>query len=177
MTALVTRPLRRDEVETVWSIDRSEVIERIYVMRDGALELKPAFFDVRGWPPNEDAIYTPQLYAAFDRGATFTGVFDGAQLAAVAVVDTKPVGVARDLVQLLFLHVGRLYRDRGLGAELFEQARGIARERGARGLYVSATPSEHTVRFYTRMGCRVLAEPDPELFADEPEDIHFECPV
>jgi predicted N-acetyltransferase YhbS len=80
-------------------------------------------------------------------------------------------------VQLTFLHVSRAYRDHGLGARLFAGARTIARARGARGLYVSATPSEHTIGFYLRMGCRVLAEPDPELFALEPEDIHLECEV
>lgn len=171
------RTLRRDEVERVWSIERAEVIERIYVMRDGRIELTPAFFDVRGWPPGEAEKYTPLLYEEFDRGATFTGAFDGDTLVGVAVVDTPLVGPWRDLVQLSFLHVSRAYRDQGLGRRLFEHARGLARERGVRGLYVSATPSEHTIGFYLARGCRVLAEPDPALFALEPEDIHLECDV
>jgi hypothetical protein len=44
-------------------------------------------------------------------------------------------------------------------------------------MYISATPSEHTVDFYMRLGCRLAAEPDPELYAFEPEDIHLECDV
>ena len=171
------RTLRRDEVERVWEIERAEVIERIYVMRDGQLELTPAHFDMRGWPPGEAATYTPLLYEQVDRGAVFTGAFDGEALVGVAVVDTPLVGPRRDLVQLSFLHVGRAYRDQGLGRRLFEHAQGLARERGVRGLYVSATPSEHTIGFYLARGCRVLAEPDPALFALEPEDIHLECPV
>jgi len=52
-----------------------------------------------------------------------------------------------------------------------------ARTRGARQMYVSATPSENTIHFYQRRGCLLAALPDPELFALEPEDIHLVCPV
>src|SRR5580704_18139112 len=72
-------------------------------------------------------------------------------------------------------HVSNSYRNRGLGTQLFELARATARERGAKRLYISATPSEHTINFYLRLGCAVVEEPDPELFELEPEDIHLEC--
>jgi len=62
-----------------------------------------------------------------------------------------------------------------LGTQLFERAKAAARERGARRLYISASPSENTVNFYLRLGCEVAAAPDPELFELEPEDIHLEC--
>ena len=89
--------------------------------------------------------------------------------------DTVWRGPRRDLLQLVLLHVDRRYRDQGLGRQLFVRAEAGARARGAPGLYVSATPSRHTVSFYHGCGCRVLAEPDPELFAVEPEDIHLIC--
>jgi hypothetical protein len=63
------------------------------------------------------------------------------------------------------------------GRQLFAHAQAAAQERWARGLYISATPSTHTVGFYRSLGCRLIAEPDPELFALEPEDIHFVCPL
>ncbi|EPO8012708.1 GNAT family N-acetyltransferase, partial [Pseudomonas aeruginosa] len=40
-------------------------------------------------------------------------------------------------------------------------------------LYVSATPSQNTVDFYTRLGCRLCMEPDEELYRLEPEDVHL----
>ena len=46
---------------------------------------------------------------------------------------------------------------------------------GAAGLYISATPTENTIRFYLGLGCRVIPQPDPQLFAEESEDIHLEC--
>ena len=63
------------------------------------------------------------------------------------------------------------------GLELFALARGEAKARGAARIYVSATPSERTVRFYLAGGCKVLAEPDQRLFELEPEDIHLLCEV
>ena len=44
-------------------------------------------------------------------------------------------------------------------------------------MYISATPSEHTINFYLRQGCVVASEVDPELFALEPEDIHLVCRI
>jgi predicted N-acetyltransferase YhbS len=175
LDGLTWRRLQREEIGRVFEIDRREIIHRVFDLRDGALVARAAFFDMAGWSPSEREHTLPWLEASFDRGARFVAVFDRDQIVGVAVVDTVLLGPERDLVQLSFLHVGRDCRDRGLGTALFDEATRIARELGARGLYVSATPSEHTVRFYQARGCRVTAEPDPELFSREPEDIHFEC--
>lgn len=169
------RELLRDEIRQVWSIDRSEVIEAAYHLVDGALVLEREHHDVRGWPPGEEAKYGPILQACFDRGGWFYGLFDDDQLVGAAVLDSRFIGRHRDQLQLEFLHVGRSYRDRGLGRDLFERARHEARRRGARRLYISATPSKHTIDFYLRRGCRITPEPDPELLELEPHDIHLEC--
>lgn len=57
---------------------------------------------------------------------------------------------------------------------LFEVAATKARELGARLLYVSATPSEHTIHFYLSLGCQVTEDVDWALYELEPEDIHLE---
>lgn len=180
--SLIFRELTRDEIDRIWTIDRREHIARLYRVVDGALRLEALGADVPGWHADTIAQTAPMLHAMFDRGARFFAAFDapaaaGEQLAGVSVLDTLPRGERGDLLQLAFMHVGRDYRDRGVGRRLFEQAREAAQGRGARGLYISATPSEHTVRFYQRRGATLLAMPDPELFALEPEDIHLECIV
>ncbi|MBX0326436.1 GNAT family N-acetyltransferase [Oscillochloris sp. ZM17-4] len=169
------RLLARDEIALVWTIDRREVIDHVYYLRDGVLVLQPEHYDMQGWPPGEAEMYTPLLLACYERGGVFTGAFDDATLAGVVVVDTVWRGPQRNLLQLEFLHVSRPYRGQGLGRRLFAHAQAVASARGASGLYVSATPSEHTIHFYQRLGCQVIAEPDPELFAREPEDIHLVC--
>ena len=171
------RQLTRGEIELIWTIDRREIVERVYRIEGGELRLGPGYFDVPGWRADTVRKTTPLLYAVFDRGGAFFAAFEGDQLVGVAVLDTVWRRARGDLLQLEFLHVSRDYRGRGLGGRLFEQARSAARERGARGLYISATPSENTIRFYQRRGSVVMALPDAQLFALEPEDIHLECAV
>jgi GNAT superfamily N-acetyltransferase len=174
---MLLRTLERREIELIWTIDRREYIENIYRLEDGELLLEPHNFDVPGWHPDTPRTSTPWLYESFDRGGLFFGAFDGEQLAGVAALDTIWRGQRGDLLQLEFMHVGRGYRAQGLGTRLFEQARSGARTRGARGLYISATPSENTIRFYQGRGAVLIDAPDPELYAREPEDIHLECAV
>jgi predicted N-acetyltransferase YhbS len=172
-----SRPLTRDEIPLIFSIDRAELIENIYYFENGGLVLRPERYDMQGWPPGEPELNIPHLFDCFDRGGWFYGLFDGDQLAAVAVLESRLISPQGDQLQLKFLHVGRSYRRQGLGTQLFDLAKGEARRRGARRLYISATPSENTVDFYLRRGCMLVRQPDPELFALEPEDIHLECEV
>jgi len=177
VSGLEFRLLGRDELELIWTIDRAEFIERIYRLEDGELRLHPHNFDVPGWDPENVQRWTPLFYESYDLGAMYFGAFDGGALVGIAMLDTIWRGPQRDLLALELFHVGRDYRGTGVGTRLFEQARDGARERGARGLYVSATPTENTIRFYLGRGCVVLETPDAELFALEPEDIHLECVV
>jgi len=129
---------------------------------------------MRGWPPGTAGKNTPILEASHDDGGWFFGLFDGHRLAGVAVLGSRFVGKQPRMLQLEFLHVSSPYRRRGLGTQLFNLAAAEARRRGAEWMYISATPSENTIGFYLRLGCRVALEPDPELFELEPEDIHLE---
>ncbi|HBN8295004.1 TPA: GNAT family N-acetyltransferase [Pseudomonas aeruginosa] len=167
------RLLRRDEIPLVWEIDRSEVIEHLYSVEAGQLVLRPEFYDMRGWPEGEAEHYTPILLDCFDRGGWFLGLFDQGHLIGAVVLDPRRLGPERDWLQLKFLHLSHAYRRRGLGAHLFHLAATQARHLGASALYVSATPSQNTVDFYMRLGCRLCMEPDEELYRLEPEDVHL----
>jgi GNAT superfamily N-acetyltransferase len=174
---MIIRSLTRDEIEMIWTIDRSEVHDHVYRMQDGMLVLTTSYFDITGWAPGQVENDTPLLYAIFDRGGTFLGMLNDDQLVGVAVVDTVPLGKARDQVQLKYLYVSCVYRQQGVGTRLFEAARVTARARGAKFLYVSATPTQNTVNFYLQRGCVLADPPDPDLFALEPDDIHLVCAV
>jgi len=171
------RPLARDEIPSLWSIDRSELIENVYDLVGGALVLRPERHDVKGWPPGERERDMTLLRDCFDHGGSFWGAFEGGALAGAAVLESRFIGRPRDQLQLKFLHVGRAYRRMGLGRTLFEMAVARARELGAKRLYISATPSENTIGFYLRRGCRVTEEIDAALFALEPKDIHLELAI
>ena len=171
------RELKENEVDLVWTIDRSEVIENLYYYEKGALVRTPEHFELSGWPPGGPEQYTPILSNCVQRGGWFYGFFDDQRLVAVVLLECKFIGAEKDQLQLKFLHVSRTYRGQGLGRQLFDMAAQKAREKGAKRLYISATPSEQTIHFYQSMGCTVTNELDPDLFALEPEDIHLECQV
>jgi predicted N-acetyltransferase YhbS len=171
---IVGRALRRDEVEQVWQIDRREVIASVYYLEAERLILRHEHYEMTGWPPGESATYTPLLFDCFDRGGWFYGLFDQSVLIGVVVLESKFIGKHQDLLQLKFMHVSCAYRGEGVGHRLFNLAAAKARLLGAKGLYISATPSEHTVNFYVHLGSVLTHDPDPELIKLEPEDIHLE---
>jgi hypothetical protein len=51
----------------------------------------------------------------------------------------------------------------------------LARENGTEQIYVSSIPTRNSVDFYLRQGFQLTNTPHPELFAQEPEDIHMVC--
>lgn len=177
LAAFTGRKLLREEIDRIWTIDRREVIENIYYYGEGKLTLRPEHYDMSGWPPGEGEKYSPILADCYNRGGWFYGLWNGDRLCAAAVLENRWIGSPPDMLQLKFLHVSHGLRGIGLGKTLFEYARECARQMGARRLYISATPSENTVNFYLRRGCRLAAQSDPELFELEPEDIHLECPI
>jgi predicted N-acetyltransferase YhbS len=168
------RELERHEIRDIWSIDRAEVVDKVYCRAGKELILKSEHHDVQGWPPGEPERDGPILLDCFDHGGTFYGAFDGEILIGATVLESRFIGRDKDQLQLKFLHVSRRHRRAGLGCTLFDKAVAKATELGARRLYISATPSENTVRFYLRRGCRVTDDVDAALFKLEPEDIHLE---
>lgn len=167
------RPLARDEVELIWTIDRAEVHHHTYELRGGGLVRTPNYFEIPGWRPDAVEKETSVLLDCFDRGGTFLGVFDAEALVGLSVLESARVGSASDQMQLAYLYVSRAYRGRGVGMQLFEAAVSVARGAGANALYVSATPTQNTVDFYLNRGCVLASDPDPMLLAAEPDDIHL----
>jgi len=171
------RDIERHEICDIWSIDRAEVIDKVYYHENGKLVLKPEHHDVQGWPAGEPERDGAILLECFERDGTFCGAFDGDMLIGAMVLESRFIGRERDQLQLKFLHVDRRHRKAGLGSTLFDKAVGRARALGARRLYISATPSENTMRFYLRRGCRVTDDVDAALFELEPKDIHLEFEI
>lgn len=61
----------------------------------------------------------------------------------------------------------------GIGRRLSDELDLIARDAGDTEIVVSATPSPNTVRFYMIRGYELMAQPLPELYELEPEDVHL----
>jgi len=173
---LIERELTEADLPLLAQIDRSELVEECYRVESSELILYPARFDMRGWPEGEAEENARVLEKCWRSGGWLHGLFDGETLVAAVVVDNRVIhNQGLKMRQLKFLHISRDYRGQGLGGRLFARACEHGREVAAEALYVSATESRNTVEFYQRQGCRLLAQPDPELLALEPHDIHFYC--
>ena len=96
------RELLRKEIERIWTIDRSEVIDHIYYYENGALVLRQEHYDMPGWPPGETEKYTSILVECFDRGGWFYGMFDDEKLIGVVVLESRFIGKKQDQLQQVF---------------------------------------------------------------------------
>ena len=169
------RSFSSTDLPRIRDIDRSEAIDVLYIQRGTQLEERHGDFDAPNWFTEGDGehsyaeqqAYVEKLLAS---GAVALGAFDGERLAGIGVLFPH---LRRGIAQLAYLHVSNGYRAGGIGKRLSDDLDRIARGGGDTEIVVSATPSRNTVRFYMARGYQPMAEPLPELFALEPEDVHL----
>lgn len=172
---IAIRALPGSELERIGEVDRSEHITGLFRYRDGVLARRAADERVPPWHPtgadeHSVAARVTQWRPILERGGTLLGAFDGEALAGFAIYRPR---LAEGIANLAALFVGQPYRRRGVASRLAGEVVRLARGDGARRLYVSATPSDSAVGFYRRFGFEPTDEPNAELFALEPEDIHL----
>ena len=105
-----------------------------------------------------------------DAGGIAIGAFSNGRLVGIGVVVPH---LRAGTAQLAFLHVSEGFRATGIGRRLSDELDLIARDAGDTEIVVSATPSENTVRFYLSRGYELMAQPLPDLYELEPEDVHM----
>jgi len=171
---LKIRRMGDDELVRIRDIDRTEAIRVGYEQRGAKLHRMDVEWDTPGWFEGEgDHSFARMIGFAetsVAKGSTAIGAFDGKRLAGIAIYRPR---LAETMGQLALLHVSCQYRRQGVASRLFEEVLRLATGDGARRLYVSATPSGSAVGFYTSRGFQPTDTPDPELLAEEPQDIHM----
>ncbi len=173
------RKLETDAIELIREIDRSEYIETLYSVDGGRLHSEAVQIDVPPWDAEGDGEHSSarrvtELRPVVARGAALLGAFIDDAFAGIAIVEPEFEGRT---AWFAFLHVSRKFRRRGVAAALWDAGEEIAIAADATSMYVSATPSGSAVGFYTSRGCRLADKPHPELYAEEPDDIHLICPI
>jgi GNAT superfamily N-acetyltransferase len=171
-------PVRTDDVSIIAAIDRAEHVDTEYRVVDGKLEAVPATipdipaWDTEGNGPHSVAHHIAFCESALARGGVLFATYDGERPAGLATVvpEFEP-----PMAWLALFFVSRPYRRQGLAQSLWNAAANLARDQGARTLYVSATPTESAVGFYLSRGCRLANPVHQELFELEPEDVHLIC--
>jgi len=173
--SITYRPLVASDLERIGEIDRTERIERSFVQHGTRLDERVGDFHASPWLSQGDGEHSVAHQRAECERHLAAG---GVARAALAGERLVGIGLVRPhlrprIAQLAFLHVSNGYRGRGIGVQLVIELERLARELGATEMVVSATPSANTVRFYLQRGFEPMAEPLPELYEREPEDVHM----
>jgi predicted N-acetyltransferase YhbS len=171
---LKIREINRQQIEEVRNLNRREIVEQVYYYKKDLLVLKDEYHDIRDWNPDELEQNIKDLYDLHDRGGIFYGAFLDHKLIGIIALESNFIGSNKNQLQVLFLHIDAKHRDKGLGTKLMSLVKKRAKRMGARRLYISATPSKHTIDFYLGLGCKLASEINPKLYELEPEDIHLE---
>jgi N-acetylglutamate synthase-like GNAT family acetyltransferase len=167
------RQLKDSEIGKIAEIDRTEHVTLGYVYRDGKLEQEKVDWRVPRWPREGSwgvEARIKQVTRILQEGGMMLGAFDGALLVGIAGLRYN---LTDTMAQLTTMFVSTDYRRQGIAAMLAAEIIRLAKEAGAQGLYVSATPSESAVGFYRSQGFRLAEKVNKELYALEPEDIHM----
>ena len=167
--AFTLRRLAETDLHLASGIDVSEDGRLLYRYRNGELTTERREWHRPAW----DAAQWQEKIAGWAqvlRWDVVIGAFDGATLVGMASLRYR---LTETVAQLVSLHVSRSYRRHGVATLLLDELLRLARQNGARELYVSASETESAVGFYTRQGFAPTAHPDQRLYALEPEDIHM----
>lgn len=167
------RPMAKEEIRQFHQLNRSEIVRQVYYFRAGKLELEDEFYDIPDWSSEDKEERIQYLEDLYDKGGVIVGAFDDELLVGVGTLGVRFMGENKTLLNLDGLWVSSTHRKQGVGSQLVDQITKIAKERGAQGLYVSATESKNTVQFYLNKGFIPTDTPDPILFDKEPRDIHM----
>ena len=169
------RHLRQSDLGRLAGIDRSDYSDTWCVVRGGVVCQEKREFRHVGFSQEHWRKMAEEWGESLRRGdILLVGAFDGGDPVGVAGLETdRRYGWNRNMYNFGPIWVSREYRGRGIGKRLFLMVLKEAEELDVDALYVSATPVPGTVGFYMSMGCRLLKSPDPELYRQEPEDIHM----
>jgi len=169
------RNLKKEEIEKIKEINREESVNKVFYHENGRLKLKNENYGATNewWQEKEVPHIIPRIQKIFDNGGLVYGAFRKGKLVGLAAVENKFLKNHTDLMNLDALYVSNKLRGKKLGYKLLKKAEEFAKKKKAKGLYISATPSKHTVDFYIKNGAELVDDPNDRLFKREPEDIHL----
>jgi ribosomal protein S18 acetylase RimI-like enzyme len=167
------RELGLTELGRIREIDRSEHADAVYVVDDGGLRRVVRMLELPTWTEAELAETMQRLSGSVAAGGVFLGVLDGTALVAAAMLGGELLAGEPERLELVFLHVSRTHRRRGLARQLFGEVCRRARAAGAEQLYISSSDVEPAVRFYLGQGCQLAERVDPGLVERWPTDVQL----
>lgn len=171
---ILYRNLQIEELSRLAEIDRGEEIQSIYILKEGKLTLISYIESVEGFTATELEELTLRQTQLLASGGQVIGAFENDLLVGVASAAGQLRGQHKNYCKMDILYVSKAQRGKGIAKQLLEKVKAAAKAFGAAYLYISATPTQHTVDFYLAQGAQLATEIDQALWDLEPEDIHLE---
>jgi ribosomal protein S18 acetylase RimI-like enzyme len=169
-----TKRIPQSDVSLIGVIDATESGSVVYYYRDAEVVAEREEWHRPRWSGDEVETHIKSAENVLRKGGVLLGAFVGDILVGFASLLYVLEG---DMAQLANLQVSRDYRRRGIATVLVKELLELASEKGAKSIYVSATPSESAIGFYRRMGFDLAEKVNKELYELEPEDIHMTRPL
>lgn len=176
MSGITYRRLVPADLARIGEIDRTERIDALYVQHGDRLEERLGDFSATAWfaegaGEHSVAHQRAECERHLAGGGIALGAFANGRMVGIGIVRSH---IRPGIAQFAYLHVSSEHRAQGIGRNLCTELERQARERGDTTMVVSATPSLNTVHFYRRRGFEPMADPLPELYELEPDDVHMQ---
>lgn len=177
MVSILIRNLEENEVGKIRQIDRAEDIPAHYEYRAGNLSIVSEREIVTHFDQQELENIIDRQVELIKAGGCVIGAFHNDMLVGVASVDCRRRGSKLNYCKMDILYTHKAFRGIKVGQRLLAASKEAGKLFGAEFLYISATPTKHTVDFYLQNGARLTTELDDVLYEIEPQDIHLELSV
>lgn len=155
---------------------RHQTVTKCWRKIDGKWCIKEIAF-IDDWTEEEYAELISCLKNTVVTGGMVLGAFWNKDLKGFVSIEPNLFGKNKEYLDLSNIHVSEDMRGKGIGKELFQQAKRWAKEHGARKLYISAHSAVESQAFYRAMGCVEAEEYNQEHVKKEPCDCQLECRV
>jgi len=163
--------LTASEADKLASIDRSETVDSLLEMKNGAPVEQSVNMEVPGWTPEELHAIRQRFVHELQNGGYAVGAYEADTLVGFGVLCGRLFGPQNDYMQVDLMYVSRSHRGHGIGSSILDHLAHEALKSGAQYLYISSTETLPTVSFYQKNGADYIT--DPELLKKEPKDIHM----
>jgi len=154
------------------SLDRRQTVTQSWRQQHGEWILTDNPHVINWDEAKKRDIATSNLTQIIASGGIVCGAYDREKLIGFSAVDGRFL-YGGHILELVFCHVTRECRGKGIGRRLFGLAADAAREHGASKLVLSANSSRETQEFYRVMGCRRMENGDMRQFEPKPGDIRM----
>lgn len=152
---------------------RYQETNQIIVYQEGQLSQRDLHY-VDDWNADQLVEVAQELRECIQNGGFVLGAFQDETCIGFSCVEPGFWGSRSQYRELSMCQVSHEMRGKGIGRELFNRTRDVARSQGVEKFYISAHPAVETQGFYRSVGCVLAEEVNPEIVAREPYDIQLE---